>query len=74
MFELIVVIIFAWLLFQAIKLAVSITWGLAKVLAVLLCIIAVPGLVIGLISAAGAMLLVPVGLIAGAWGLLKACG
>ena len=74
MFEILVTIIFAWLFWQALRLAFAVTWGLAKVLAVILCIVALPALVVGLISAAGAFLLIPVGLIAGAWGLLKACG
>lgn len=74
MFESIVVIIFGLLMGITIRTAISVAWGLAKVIAVLLCVVALAGLFIGLAYAAGALLLVPVGLIAGAWGLLAACG
>lgn len=73
MFEMLVAIIFIWLFYLAMKLAFSIAWGLAKVIAVILCILALPALIVGLVSAAGAFLLIPVGIVAGAWGLLKAC-
>lgn len=73
MFEILVAIIFIWLFYLAMKLAFSIAWGLAKVIAVILCILALPALIVGLVSAAGAFLLIPVGIVAGAWGLLKAC-
>lgn len=74
MFEILAAIIFIWLFCVAIKLSFSIVWGLAKVIAVILCILALPALVIGLVSAAGAFLLIPVGIMAAACGLLKACG
>lgn len=74
MFEILATVIFIWLFWQALRLAFSIAWGLAKVIAVILCILALPVLVVGLISAAGTFLLIPVGIVAGAWGLLKACG
>lgn len=73
MFEILVAIIFIWLFCVAVKLAFSVAWGLAKVIAVILCILALPALVVGLISAAGAFLLIPVGIVAGACGLLKVC-
>lgn len=73
MFEILVTVLFVWLFWQALRLAFSIAWGLAKVIAVILCILALPALVVGLISAAGTLLLIPVGIVAGAWGLLKAC-
>lgn len=74
MFEILAAIIFIWLFCVAVKLAFSIAWGLAKVIAVILCVLALPALVIGLVSAAGAFLLIPVGIVAAACGLLKACG
>ena len=73
MFEILVIILFIWLFWQALRLVFSVAWGLAKVLAVILCIVALPALVVGLVSAAGAFLLIPMGLIAGAWGILKGC-
>ena len=73
MFEILVTVLFVWLFWQALRLAFSIAWGLAKVIAVILCILALPALVVGLISAAGTFLLIPVGIVAGACGLLKVC-
>lgn len=73
MFEILVTIIFIWLFWQALRLAFSVAWGLAKGIAVILCVLALPGLVIGLMSAAGVLLLIPLGILAAAWGLLKAC-
>lgn len=73
LFELLVVIIFCWLAFKAIGLALSLTWGVAKILASLLFIIAVPVLFICLLFAGGIVLLLPLALIGGAVGLLKAC-
>ena len=72
MFEILVTIVFIWLFWLALKLAFSVAWGLAKVVAVILCVLALPGLVIGLLSAAGVLLLLPLGAILAAWGLLKA--
>ena len=73
LFELLVVIIFCWLAFKAIGLALSLTWGIAKILASLLFVIAVPVLFICLLFAGGIVLLLPLALIGGAVGLLKAC-
>lgn len=73
MFELLVVILFCWLCVKAIGLALSLTWSAAKVLAAILFVIAVPGLVLCLLLAGGVVLLLPLGLIAGAVGILKAC-
>lgn len=73
LFELVAVILFFWLFFKAIGLAVSLTWGAARILASLLFIIAVPVMFICLLFAGGIVLLVPLALIGGAVGLLKAC-
>lgn len=73
MFELLVVIIFGWLAFKAIGLALTLTWGAAKILASLLFVIAVPVLFICLVFAGGFVLLIPLALVGGAFGLLKAC-
>lgn len=72
MFELLVILIFCSLFFKVLKLAFHITWGLAKVAAILLCVFAWPVLVLGLVFAGGFVLIVPVLLVAGAYGLLKA--
>lgn len=73
MFEILVTIVFAWLFWLALRLVFSVSWGLAKGIAVILCVLALPGLVIGLMSAAGFLLLIPLGILAAAWGLLKVC-
>jgi len=73
MFELIVVILFCWLSVKAIGLALSLTWGAAKVLAAILFVIAVPVLFLCLLFAGGIILLVPLALIAGVVGILKCC-
>lgn len=74
MFEALVTVLFIWLFWKVLKLIFSIAWGLAKLVAIVVCIFAFPGLVLGLVSAAGLLLLIPVGILALVWGLLKACG
>lgn len=73
MFEIIVLILFCWLFFKAIGLAFKVAWGAAKVIAVLLSILALPILIVCLLFAGGLVLLLPVLLIALAFGILKAC-
>ena len=73
MFELLVVVLFCWLSVKAIGLALSLTWGAAKVLAAILFVIAVPVLFLCLLFAGGIILLVPLALIAGVVGILKCC-
>lgn len=73
MFELLVLILFCWLFFGAIRLAFKVAWGLAKVIAVILFILALPSLIGCLLFASGVILLLPLALIAAAWGVLKAC-
>jgi len=73
MFELIVLALFCWIFFGAIKLTFKVAWGLAKVIAVILFVLALPSLIGCLLYASGIILLVPVALIGLAWGILKAC-
>ena len=73
MFELLVVILFCWLLVKVIGVVLSLTWGAATVLAAILVALAVPVLLICLLFAGGAVLLLPLALIGGAVGVLKAC-
>ena len=72
MFELLVVVIFFWLFVKVLKLAFSITWGLAKVAATVLCVLAGPLLVMCLLFASGLALIVPVLIVIGAYSMLKA--
>ena len=73
MLELFAVVLFCWLFFKALGLAFKVAWGTAKIAASILFTIAVPMLVLGLVFAGGVLLLIPVALIAIAFGLLKAC-
>ena len=72
LFELLVVIIFCWLAFKAIGLALTLTWGAAKILASILFVVAVPVLFICLLFAGGIVLFLPLALIGGAVAVLKA--
>ena len=74
MIEIIFSILAIWLFFKAIGLAFKLTWGAAKIVATILLAIAVPVFILLAIFVGGFVLLVPVALIAGAVGLLKACG
>ena len=73
MFELLVVILFGWLSIKVIGLVLRLTWGVASVLATILFAIALPVLFAGLLFAGGVVLLLPLLLVGGAFGLLKAC-
>ena len=73
MFELLVLILFVWLFAKAVGLALRVTWGIAKVAAVILFVLAVPALIGCLLVAGGIALLLPVALIGAAWGILKSC-
>jgi len=73
MLELLTVVLFCWLLFKAVGLALRMAWGTAKVLASVLFALAVPLLVLCLVFAGGIFLLLPLALIGIAFGLLKAC-
>lgn len=73
MLEIIFTILAIWLFVKAIGLAFKLTWGAAKISATILLVLAVPVFILCLIFAGGFLLLLPVALIAGAVGLLKAC-
>lgn len=72
-FEIAITILFIWLFFKALKLTFKITWGLTKILAIILFVIALPALIGCLIFAGGAILLLPLALIGLAFGLVKKC-
>lgn len=73
MFEFLALALFAWLFYHAVILIFKITWGFAKVAAVFLLVLAMPVLAGCLLFAGGILLLVPVAILAAAWGILKAC-
>ena len=73
MFELLVLILFGWIFWGALRLAFKVTWGFAKIAASILFVLALPVLIVCLLFAGDMVLLLPVALIALAWGILKAC-
>lgn len=73
MIEILISILAIWLLIKAIGVAFKITWGAAKIIATILMVLAIPIFIVCLIFVGGFFLLIPVALIAGAFGLLKIC-
>ena len=73
MFELLTVVIFIWLLVKAAGFAFKLTWGVAKIVVAILIGLALPVLIVCLVFVGGIALLVPLGMIAIAVGILKAC-
>lgn len=71
MLEILTIILFCWLFFKAMGLALRLAWGTAKLLAILLFVLAVPALVLCLLFAGGALLLLPLVLVGIAFLLLK---
>ena len=72
MMEVLMIVLFCWLFWKALGLAFRAAWGLAKILAWLLFVLAVPLLIGCLVFAGGLLLLVPVAMVALAGMLLKA--
>ena len=70
-FDIAVIILCGWLFIKGIGLAFKITWGISKIIATILLVLAVPALIICLIFAGGVALLVPVAMVSIAFGLLK---
>mgnify|MGYP006934610306 CR=1 FL=1 len=73
LFTLFVLFLFGWLFFHSIGLALHLTWCVAKVAATLLFVAALPVLLVCLFVAGGVLLLIPLGLIGAAFGILKLC-
>lgn len=73
MLDIIISVLFFWLLFKSVGLALKMTWGIAKVIASVLFTVALPLLLFCLFFAGGLLILVPLGLVLLALGLLKAC-
>ena len=73
MFDILVLMLFGWLFIKAVGLAFRVTWGLAKIIAVVLFVLALPPLIGCFLVVGGIALLIPVVLVAIAWGILKAC-
>ena len=73
MFELLVMIAFLWLMIKVIGLAIKVTWGLAKIVAGILMVFALPLLVVCFLFWSGVALMLPIILLCVAFGILKAC-
>lgn len=71
MLDILLTVLFISLFIWTIKLMFKLTWGVAKVIAVILMIIALPTLIGGLMVAGGLVLLIPVALLIGAIGIIK---
>ena len=73
MFELLTIVVFVWLLIKTIGLAFKLTWGMAKIAASILMVLALPLLIVCLLFVGGAILIVPVAMIGIAAGIMKSC-
>ena len=73
MFEIVTLVVYIWLMVKAIGLAFKLTWGIAKIIASILMVLALPALIVCMIFVGGIALLVPLILIGIAAGILKAC-
>lgn len=73
MLEILVSIAFVWIGFHALKLIFKVAWCLAKAIAVILLILAFPGLLVCLFVIGGAIVLLPLAMVVVAFGLLKSC-
>ena len=71
MLEILFTVLFISLFIWTIKLLFKLTWGIAKVIAIILMIIALPTLIGGLMVAGGLILLMPIALVIGAIGIIK---
>ena len=71
MLELIITVLCLWLFFKALGLMLRLTWGITKFLASLMFTIALPLLGFCLFFTGGLIILVPLGLVILAFGLLK---
>ena len=73
MFEVLTIVVFVWILIKAFGLMLRLTWGIAKILAAVLMVLALPVLLVCLLFAGGIALLIPVAMVGLAAGIVKAC-
>ena len=71
MLDFLLIVLFICLFFWTIKLLFKLTWGVAKIIAVILLIASLPTLIGILMVAGGLVLLIPVALLIGAIGIIK---
>ncbi|MDD5926593.1 MAG: hypothetical protein PUD12_00155 [Firmicutes bacterium] len=73
MLSILVTILICWLSYKTLGILLSLTWGIVKIIGTVLLILAAPALVLCLLFAGGMLILLPLGLVAGAFLLGKAC-
>ncbi len=73
MFEILTIIISLWIFIKAVKLALKITWGLAKIIATVLLVLFVPVLFVCIFFIGSFTLFLPVITAAAAFIILKKC-
>ena len=73
MLDILILIVFCWLSFKLLGLFLRMAWGMAKIIATILFIIALPMLVLMLFFTGGMLLMIPLGLLTLALGVVKAC-
>ena len=73
MFELFVIVFFVWLLIKATVLSLKLTWGLARITASILMVLALPLLILSLLFVGGLALMAPVAIIVIAISIMKSC-
>lgn len=71
--QVLVFIVSAWLFIKIVKIALKVAWCLAKITACVLCVISLPLLLFLVATAGGAILLLPVLLLAVALLAIKSC-
>ncbi len=71
MFALLIFVLFIWLTIKVIALGLKLAWGLTKVIASLLLVIALPTLFGCLLFASGVVLLLPIALLSAALWIMK---
>ena len=71
MLDFLLTVLFICLFFWTIKLLFKLTWGVAKIIAVILLVVSLPTLIGVLMVAGGLVLLIPVALLIGAIGIIK---
>jgi len=73
MLDILLIVLFCWLFYQAIRLTFRVAWGAAKVIAVILFILALPSLLGCALLAGGLLLLAPMALVGLGILILRAC-
>ena len=73
MFELFILVFFVWLTIKAAVLSLKLTWGLARITASILMVLALPLLILSLLFVGGLALMAPVAIVAIAISIMKSC-